>query len=88
MKLYLNVNENIKVKLKPEGYQYVADQHNELVKDIPSIELHTAEYYKSKADNEGYTKMQMHEFMALFGSFCNGSHIVPFETEILIETNL
>jgi len=109
MKLFLNVNETIKVKIKPEGYQYMADRHNKLIQGILHLKAHSegyqymadrhnkliqgvlhlkahsAEYYEMNADEEGYTKIQMHEFMAIFGSFCEGSHIVPFETEILIE---
>lgn len=90
MKLFINVNENIKVKIKPAGYQHMMDRHNDLVKDLPSTaELtHDMNYYKSKEDENGYTTMQLHVFMAVFGSFCEGSFVVPFETEILIEKGL
>ena len=86
MKVEINLNENIKIKIKPEGYQYMADRHNELVKDVPSLKCHSAEHYEMKADKDGYTKMQLHAFIALFGPFCEGGFSVPFETNILINT--
>ena len=88
MKLFLNLNENIKVKINDQGYQYLADQHNALMLTVRNDGTHTAQYYKDQADKDGYTKMQMHNFMALFGSFCEGGSVVPFETKILIETPL
>ena len=49
-----NFNYNIKVKLRPEGIKIFEEYYDYRI--VPKI------------DDDGYAKMQMHEFMNIFGN--------------------
>jgi len=65
-----NINNIVYVKLKKEGYEHLAKMHRKLfggnIED-PFPEMRTAEYYKKRADKEGWSQFQMHVFMSKFG---------------------
>lgn len=63
-----NINNSVRVKLKEKGYQRLADLHNKYLGQIKNWERRSADYYKQKADKEGYTKFQMWTFMEYFGA--------------------
>ena len=87
MKLFMNLNENIKVKINDEGYQYMADKHNEIMKEWTHLKSHSAEHYKMKADKDGYTKMQFWNFIEEFGPITHIGFQLYYDPNILIETN-
>ena len=71
-----NLNHNIKVKIYDKGYQHLADNHNKYLGTIRNWEKRTPEYYKNKADENGYTTMQawcfIEEFAEVTGWGFNG----------------
>ncbi len=81
-----NINDTILVKIQDKGYQHMANNHNKYIKYHSVLEYRTAEYYKNKADENGYTAMQAWCFIEEFGPVTGwGSHGF-FSTEILIES--
>jgi hypothetical protein len=84
----INVNDNIRVKLLDEGYQILADDHNQFLGRIPNWESRDAAYYKSKADKDGYTTFQMWEFMQKFGPLIKMGRKVHFEMDIILRVAL
>jgi hypothetical protein len=58
-----NLNNEIYVKLDDKGYQLLADEHN---KYFPESKR-TADYYREKADINGYTTFQAWDFISKFG---------------------
>jgi hypothetical protein len=80
-----NINETIKVWLTRLGYELLADHHNALAKECPSLGVKSAEDYERAADKRGYTKFQMWIFIETFGpvtNLCEGGKY--YQTEILI----
>ena len=81
-----NLNEIILVKINDKGYQHMADNHNSYIDVIPNWEKRTAEYYKEKADENGYTKMQAWCFIREFGSVTHLGFHNYYSTDILIRS--
>ena len=81
----VNLNDNVLVKLKDEGYQYLADDHNRLLGEIPGWVERTPEYFKNKADENGHTRFQLHEFMRLFGNTMGIGFEPKLDINIIIE---
>lgn len=81
----VNLNDHVLVKLKDEGYQYLADDHNRLVGELAYWPERSAEYFKNQEDENGYTKFQLHEFMRLFGDTMTLGPEPRFDLNILIE---
>lgn len=77
-----NINHYIKVRLLDKGYQRMADIHNSYAS---KGEERTADYYRERADDEGYTKFQMWAFIEDFGVVTHVGMSGFYETEILIE---
>lgn len=74
----LNLNCNIKVKIKDKGIEHYVRIHNEIM----PFHLHTSfKECKQKTDADGYHTMQMHSFMDYFG--CIGLHLSD-----LVEPNI
>lgn len=64
-----NINYYIDVKLHQRGYELITNNYNEFVDIVPSLSKRTVDFYKEKADkNNGYTHLQMYDFMTLFGN--------------------
>ncbi len=83
--LQFNINSNILVKLNDGGDKILADKHNSYRGFIPNWEERTSEYYKNKADKNGYTCMQAWHFMEVFGEHTLLCVHPPFDTTILIK---
>jgi hypothetical protein len=58
-----NLNDEIYVKLDDKGYQVLADEHNHYFPE----RKRNADYYREKADINGYTTFQAWEFIEKFG---------------------
>lgn len=80
-----NLNEYIKVKIYDKGYQVLADNHNKYLGVIKNWEKRDAEYYKLKADENGYTRFQAWNFIEEFGSVTRLGMNGYYSTEIQIE---
>lgn len=85
-----NLNHYIRVKFKDLGYKIMADNWNELVKDVKGFgeEKRDVEYYRNRADEDGYTRMQAWAFIEQFGEYIGLCKETPFELDILIEVNI
>lgn len=85
--LSLNVNDQVMVKLNDKGYEHLATIHNDFVNTygIKTVPITTAEYYKAKADINGYTTFQMWDFISKFGSVTRMGMCVFYDTSILIQ---
>lgn len=74
-----NLNQYFKVKIKAEGYIHLGNKMKAI-----GLPQYDAEYFMSKADSKGYTKMQAHEFLSDFGA--EGFHLCRLiDINILIE---
>lgn len=79
-----NINQYVKVKLTQEGiniYESRNDKLNEYI-DIHGGKKLKRPIYSEKCDSEGYIKMQMWDFMELFGEHIDIARQCPFETDI------
>ena len=81
----LNLNSSIKVKVTDKGYELLAQNHNELIDHIPNWEHRTPEYYKNKADENGYTSFQAWVFMNEFSMTYRLGFEGYYDTNILID---
>jgi hypothetical protein len=80
-----NLNQTIFVNLTDLGYQRLADLHNRYVGRIPTWVLRTAEYYREKANAEGYTTFAAWDFMAKFGPVTEITSPQYYHLDILID---
>ena len=64
-----NINESFYVKLTDEGYGVLVKHNNDLAKKFPTIPIRDIEYYKAKADQDGYIRFQAWDFIKLFGEY-------------------
>ena len=62
-----NLNHYFLVKLTDLGYERLVKIHNDLAVYFPSTKKVDIDYYKSKADEKGFTKFQAHDFIDKFG---------------------
>ncbi len=79
--MFFNINDYIKIKLKPKGIEILKQRHEELKKFWPGI--HGFEL--PKIDKDGFTEMQAWEIMQNFGSNIGMGFDPPFETTVIIE---
>ena len=84
--LEFNINEIIKVKLYDKGYQVLVDNHNSYLGIIKSFDRRDIDYYKSQADENGYTEFQMWGFMNIFGKYIQLGKTGYFNYNIIIIT--
>lgn len=88
-KVLFNLNDYIFVKLTDLGYQRLADLHNDLmIKLDKDDDFKDAQYYKNKADSDGYTKFQAWSFMSDFGSVSGLTMPQYYHLDILFEANV
>ena len=80
MKLTMNMNDQVKVKLTKAGLDELRKQHEHYCpKSIP--------FNAPKVDENGYSQFQLHALMSQLGGLCTiGNSDLPFETDILIES--
>jgi len=88
MKIEFNINDYILVRLNESGYNHLATVHNKYCGQIADWEKREGKYYKSNADENGYTKFQMWHFIELFGPVTGITSPMYFDTTILIEANI
>jgi repressor LexA len=81
MKVAININENVKIKLLERGLKELERQHEELRKLSPSI----GPWRPPAVDEDGYSKMQLWNLMQDLGHLCSMGFEPPFETEIIFE---
>lgn len=80
-----NLNESIRVRLNDKGYQRLADLHNQYIGTFKQWPYRDAEYFKSRADNEGYTTFQAWVFIEKFGEVTSIGMGQGYSPNILIE---
>lgn len=80
-----NLNDHIKVKLHDRGYDLLANNHNAFAAYLPDWEIRTAEYYKSRADADGYTRFQAWCFIEQFKDTFDLGICGFYDNDILIE---
>ena len=61
-----NLNYSVFVKLTNEGYEYWKKKNDNIFSQVPKW-VKEVNYYKNKADKNGFIKFQMWEFMQIFG---------------------
>jgi len=69
-----------------KGYKRLALMYNHWGKLLPTYKERTPQYYKDRADKEGYTSFQMWSFMEQFGEVTTIGMDGYFETHILIDS--
>jgi len=82
MKISVNINEMVKVKLSDKGREIHRKNYEELFKGSSF----SHEYREPKTDEEGFSEFQLHEIMNEFGSHIIMGRELPFETEIIFES--
>lgn len=80
-----NLNEYIKVRLYDKGYQLLADEHNSFLGTIPNWKFCTADHFKEKADECGYTKFQGWDFFNKFSRTLRLGEHGYFSLDVLVE---
>lgn len=75
----ININDYIKVKLTDKGKDIYYDYYVNYYQEEDYIYKNTA--CEAKVDINGYTKMQLHEFMQIFGNR------IPFGYNDIFENN-
>jgi hypothetical protein len=80
----VNINEYVKVKLTDKGIKILRDQYEELNQMIQTNGGKDLGDFRLNVDEEGYTKMQMHEFMTTFAPHMHMGLDLPFEANIII----
>lgn len=73
-----NINDSVYVKLTPKGYAIHRDYWLPFTKD---------KYMPPSRDADGYSKFQLWDLMYVFGSHMHLGCKVPFETEIVLDTD-
>ena len=76
----INLNDYVFVKLKEKGYQRLVDY------DKKYGCSHDIDYFKERADADGYTRFQLWNFMQIFGKdMYLGNNDIGFDINIKIE---
>lgn len=76
-----NVNDYVRVKLKPNGREILRKKHELLNARYPKAKLH---YREPLEDSDGWSKWQLWELMSKFGEHIHLGCDAPFETTIEI----
>ena len=77
-----NINHYVKAKLTEHGYSVWVDNHNKY--SAKPLNTESIIKLRNRADKEGYTSFQMHEFMNLFGEKLSTGGKLCFDTNIII----
>ena len=85
MKLIINLNETVKVKLSENGLLLLKRQHDELNERIKESGGQGIPF-EIKLDKDGYYELQLWNLLERFGGN-NFDFARPAITEIIIETN-
>jgi hypothetical protein len=81
----MNMNDMVRIKLKPAGEKILRDKHDKLNRWIKKRNgsLHD---FDLRLDAEGYYRTQLWCVMQDFGPHIRLGAEAPFETEILLDT--
>jgi hypothetical protein len=84
MKLF-NINNNVKVKIFEAGYKHWKAKDDQLfLSNNGAHHCKSIEWYKSKADAQGYVTMQAWELMQIFGDSLIFGAPPTFDTNIIL----
>ena len=85
MKYKFNLNDYIKVKIHPEGFEYWKKQDDDFyhAHNLQQYIKPLADY-KSKADADGYVKFQAWDFIDKFAASLDFGRKTVFHTDIII----
>ena len=82
MKLSINLNDKVKVKLTGFGMEVLEDWENDILKEFPIYEPHILD----DRDEDGYISMSLHGLFDMFGESILSHENCPFEKcEIIID---
>lgn len=89
-----NLNDNIKVKLKSEGFLHWMHDHNEVYdkmeatfgkNDISDEQRKPASFFMDKRDVDGYVTFHAWQFMRIFGNSIVFGKLPIFNPNVIIE---
>jgi hypothetical protein len=80
----LNLNDTVKLKIKPKGFEILRHEHEDLRKTFPKMEP----FIPPANDAEGYHHMQLWRVMELFGPHIHIGFDAPIETELILPPNV
>lgn len=78
MKIRINTNDKVRIKLTDLGRKIHREWHDDLYKDLPT----NPTYIPPKEDADGWSEWQLWCVMHYFGSAMWMGAQLPFETEI------
>lgn len=84
MNFKVNINEYVKVKLRESGINILRDHFEELNEMVLANGGKSLGVFQLNVDEEGYTKMQMHEFMTTFAPHMHMGFDLPFDANIIV----
>lgn len=64
----INLNDTIKVKLTDRGRDIYYHQFDDLIRNRPAVRINIKRSYP-KVDDDGFTKLQLHHFMNIYGDY-------------------
>ena len=76
----ININDIVKIKINEKGIDILKKEHEELKKYFPKL----GDFNLQKVDEYGYTEMQLHDVMRIFGEYLTLGFDLPIETEIIV----
>ena len=83
----MNLNDMVRVKLKPEGFSILQQAHDKLEKFVRQRGGELGDWSGPKIDAEGYYRTQLWCLMQDFGPHIRLGAEAPFETEILLDSS-
>jgi len=83
----LNLNSIILVKLTDLGYKHLVSLHNANLNVIPEVMVRDPDYYRQRADDNGYTQFLLWEFIKKFGDVTGIACLDYYDTNIRIMNN-
>jgi len=82
--MVFNMNDYVKVKITDFGFKILEEQHQDLLKRIPTYDT-PFEEVRPRVDESGWTKMQLWMIMQKFGPYMGMVQEQPIEINITIE---
>jgi hypothetical protein len=83
----LNLNSIILVKLTDLGYKHLVSLHNANLNVIPEVMVRDPDYYRQRADDDGYTRFLLWEFIKKFGEVTGIACLDYYDMNIRIMNN-
>lgn len=84
MKVVLNMNESVKVKITDFGIKVLKQRHDELNEKIKARGGKGTKF-ELKLDEDGYYTTQLWHLMNIFGEYAGLAAEPPFDINIVIE---